>query len=539
MKVVGRYRIYEEFAAGGMASIHFGKLGGEGGFSRLVAIKRMHPQFTRDLEFVNMFMDEARVAGRIQHPNVVSVIDVIRSGDELLLVMDYVHGESLSRLQKQLHDENAKTPPEIAARLVVDLLHGLHAAHEATGEFGAPLGIVHRDVSPHNLLVGIDGIARVVDFGIAKAHGRIQETVDGSIRGKLAYFSPEQFEHRVDRRTDVFAAAIVLWEALCGRKLFTGDSQWEVVQAVLTSEIVDPSQEDATIPAALGAVVMRGLARDVDARFQTARDMAVAIESSLALASHSTVADWVRSLAGPALDARRQRIARSEELEPDLVPPPSVGRRPAAALPPPPRTDQAPPSAVGRRRVSMALVVIATAGATLGVAGIVLAYAMWAHDRPQADPRPTTQSPESPASSATSPGPPPPSIEISAQPMTSAEVAPVASSGRPHAATGTLPTTNPRLISPEEKACRDRKGLLCGGVCYDSPTSMHCGKCGNRCNPDQSCDGKSCVTRSCGPLLILCPGWGCVNVNGSHWQHCGACGRQCFGRCEKGVCVKP
>lgn len=567
VRVVGRYRIFEEFAAGGMASIHFGRLGGEGGFTRLVAIKRLHPQFTRDAEFVRMFMDEARVAGRIQHPNVAGVVDVVRADAELFLVMDYVHGESLSRMLKLVREAKTTVPPAIAARLAVDMLQGLHAAHEATGEFGAPLEIVHRDVSPQNLLVGIDGIARVVDFGVAKAQGRMQETVDGSMKGKLAYFSPEQLQHAVDRRTDVFAASIVLWETLLAKRLFSADTQWEIAQAVLTREIVDPSKEDAAIPAELGAVVMKGLSRDVEARYQTAREMAVALEASMPIASHSTVADWVRGLAGALLDERRERIARSEELESDLVPPRSVGRRaPAEAsseehptsierTPAPTEPDasegktarraksEMPPPATARprARASTLLIVLATAGITLGIAGLAFAYAIWSRDR--AEPAPTMSRADSaaprerpeadarPTTSATSTASAEPSGAGTPEPTTSSAAS--ATARAPAAAKG------PRPLTELEKNCRASEGgIVCDNQCFPMKSRQHCGKCGNDCGPHEICDGTKCVTPKCVNPEINCPYVGCVNVFSFNSSHCGGCGRVCFGPCVNGQCQR-
>src|SRR5580704_4176495 len=168
-QVIGRYAIYDEIASGGMASVHFGRFAGASGFARTVAIKRAHPHLAREPEFVLMFLDEARLAARIRHPNVVATIDVLSTPNDLALVMEYVHGESLWRLIRSAQEQGERAPLPIAAAILIDTLHGLHAAHEATDEQGAPLGIVHRDVSPQNILVGADGISRLVDFSIAKA----------------------------------------------------------------------------------------------------------------------------------------------------------------------------------------------------------------------------------------------------------------------------------------------------------------------------------------------------------------------------------
>ena len=174
-RIIDRYAIYDPIAAGGMAVVHFGRLLGQAGFSRTVAIKRLHPQFAADPEFVAMFLDEAHLAVRVQHPNVVSPLDVVVAGDELLVVMEYVSGETLSQLLRQTPEEEG-VAPAIIGSVIVDTLYGLHAAHEAVGEDGTPLNMVHRDVSPQNVIVGVDGTARVLDFGVAKAAMRSHAT---------------------------------------------------------------------------------------------------------------------------------------------------------------------------------------------------------------------------------------------------------------------------------------------------------------------------------------------------------------------------
>jgi len=194
--IIGRYALFHELAAGGMATVHVGRLLGAAGFSRVVAIKRLHRHFASDPEFVSMFVDEARLAARIRHPNVVPTLDVVRTEDELFLVMEYVSGEALSRLLRATREKGVPVTPRIAVTIGAGLLHGLHAAHTAKGERGEPLEIVHRDVSPQNVIVGTDGIARVLDFGVAKARVRLQTTREGQVKGKLAYMAPEQLTSR-------------------------------------------------------------------------------------------------------------------------------------------------------------------------------------------------------------------------------------------------------------------------------------------------------------------------------------------------------
>src|SRR5437868_956560 len=181
-RMVGRYAIFDEIASGGMATVYLGRLTGSGGFARTVAIKRLHPQFAKDPEFVTMFLDEARLAARIRHPNVVPTLDVVAASGELFHVMEYVQGESLSHLARGLKTRSERVPLRILLRIMNDVLQGLHAAHEARDERGVPLCIVHRDVTPQNVLVGVDGVARLLDFGVAKAAGRAHTTQDGQIK---------------------------------------------------------------------------------------------------------------------------------------------------------------------------------------------------------------------------------------------------------------------------------------------------------------------------------------------------------------------
>jgi serine/threonine protein kinase len=218
----------------GMATVHLARQVGDAGFARIVAIKRLHERYARDPEFVAMFLDEARIVARIRHPNVVQTIDVVAEDGELFLVMEYIHGESLLRMMQMAIRSAALLPVPVAAAILVGALHGLQEAHDARGETGEPLGIVHRDVSPHNVLIGTDGAARVLDFGVAKASQRIQTTLEGQLKGKLSYMAPEQITNRpTDRRTDVYSAAVVLWEALTGTKLFQGDSEGAVLNQIL------------------------------------------------------------------------------------------------------------------------------------------------------------------------------------------------------------------------------------------------------------------------------------------------------------------
>jgi eukaryotic-like serine/threonine-protein kinase len=312
-RLVGRYELYGEIAHGGMATVHVGRILSDAGFSRTVAIKRLHPHCARDPYLAAMFVDEARLASRIHHPNVVSTLDVVVADDELFVVMEYVQGESLSPLIRATAARGELIPIDFVSAIGIGVLDGLHAAHEAVNELDEPLGIVHRDVSPQNVLVGVDGVPRLIDFGVAKAAGRVQETREGQLKGKLGYMPPEQFEGvPADRRGDIYSASIVLWEALSGRRLFESKTEAETLKNILRGPLAPPSAYAPHVPPALDEIVMRGLSRNPADRFATAGEMALALEWAVAPAAGRRVGEWVRTLAAPSLGERAKRIVEIE-----------------------------------------------------------------------------------------------------------------------------------------------------------------------------------------------------------------------------------
>jgi len=317
---IGRYILYDAIARGGMASVHFGRMVGPGGFARTVVIKRLHAHLAQDAEFGAMFMDEGRLAARIRHPNVVSTIDVASFEGELLLIMEYVRGESLSRLMSECRARKERIPARVLSSIILGALYGLHAAHQAKTEQGEPLGIVHRDVSPQNVMVGADGLARVADFGVAKAASRSHSTRDGRIKGKLAYMSPEQIERApVDRRADIYAVGVLLWEALAGRKLFMADDGAAIMHAVLNDPVPSLADYAPEVSPAMDRIVLKALSRRPADRFATALEMAEAIETTLPPALQRRVGDWVETIAGDALAARDRILAEVETSTPSDV----------------------------------------------------------------------------------------------------------------------------------------------------------------------------------------------------------------------------
>jgi serine/threonine protein kinase len=350
---MGRYALYGKIASGGMATLYLGRLLGPSGFARTVAVKCLHPQFARDPDFSAMFLDEARLASRIRSAYVVPTLDVISEDGELAIVMEYIHGESLGALVRSLSGADtdadagppapADVPVAVAVSILGDVLQGLQAAHEARSEQGMPLGIVHRDVSPQNILVGGDGLAHLIDFGVAKATGRLQTTREGQLKGKLAYMSPEQLRGEpVTRRSDLYAASVVLWETLVGQRLFRAGDEGATVTRVLMGEVKPPSKAvhkhrhpiDAQAIERLDAVVMRGLDRDPARRFETAHDMAAALERCLTRASAAEVTRWLEQAAGPALARRAAAIAAIESEEASASSHVRMGDVDAAVQPP-------------------------------------------------------------------------------------------------------------------------------------------------------------------------------------------------------------
>lgn len=305
--VVGRYEVLLRIARGGMGTVYLCRVTGAGGFRRLFALKVIRDHLSRNAEYVTMLLQEARIASRLHHPNVVGIVDIGTLANQHYLVMDYVEGCTFSELLK-VHRKSR--PPQLVIPIVLDALTGLHAAHTLVNDDGSPLTLVHCDFSPQNMLVGTNGICRITDFGIARASNALPEK-SNITRGKPAYLAPEQVVGGpFDHRADVFAAGVVLWNALTGEQLFGGETPEETLEMVLHRPIQPPSQVGLRPPRSLDRVVMRALQRDPDARYQTAEQMLidlrrVAITEDL-LAPASEVSRWVAETFGTQLELRRQ-----------------------------------------------------------------------------------------------------------------------------------------------------------------------------------------------------------------------------------------
>ena len=335
VRVVGRYSMFEAFATGGMATVHLGHMVGSAGFSRVVAIKRMKSEIVHDVAFATMFLDEATLAARVLHPNVVTTLDVIRDEGELMIVMEYVRGLALREIMEWAFEGRFCIPLDIALAIIGGVLEGLHAAHGARGDDGQLLGLIHRDISPHNVLVGRDGIAKIMDFGIAKAVSQMHVTATHEVRGKLSYLSPERILRKpVDLRCDVFSSGVVLWEMLANRKRYAGDSLGDLVDSILTTDAPPLSVERPEIPASLDRVVRIATARAPDDRYPSAEAMLTDLERVGTFASKRAVASWLSEIAGEALNEHedKTRAIRAQARS---------GQTPALADPPTPPTPNA------------------------------------------------------------------------------------------------------------------------------------------------------------------------------------------------------
>jgi serine/threonine protein kinase len=311
---VGRYELLLEIASGGMATVYVGRQRGAGGFQRLVAIKRMHPHIGSVAELAAAFMDEARIASLIRHPNVVNVHDVHDADGEHLLVMDYVDGASLANVMRAARRRNERLSRPAVIRILIDALRGLHAAHELTTFEGVPLGVVHRDATPHNILLGTDGAVKITDFGIAKAAERSVHTATGLAKGKFRYMAPEQARGgAIDRRVDVFAMGIVAWELFIGERLFQAEADAQVLLEITEGNFRRPTSLDKTFPQELDRIVMKALAMSANDRHPTADSFADALEAwaklNSELVSNAEIARLVHEFCGAPIVERRRSVA--------------------------------------------------------------------------------------------------------------------------------------------------------------------------------------------------------------------------------------
>jgi serine/threonine protein kinase len=275
----GKYRPFRRLAVGGMAEIFLAYARSLAGFEKLVVLKRVLPQYAENHEFMQMFLDEARLAATLDHPNIVHVYDIGEHGGSWFFAMEYVHGQSLLKVMRQITSTKRWLPIEQALAVVVGTCAGMHHAHEKIGLDGIPLGIVHRDVSPPNVLISYDGAVKVADFGIAKAGAARSSTAVGTLKGKIPYMSPEQCRSEpLDRRSDLFSIGILLYELTVGRRLFQAESEMGIIHKVVNGVVPRPSAVLRGYPEELERIVLRALQNDPNQRYSTARELQIDIE---------------------------------------------------------------------------------------------------------------------------------------------------------------------------------------------------------------------------------------------------------------------
>lgn len=289
---LGKYRLIAELGHGGMAQVFLALARGPAGFNKLAVIKQIREQLADDPEFLTMFLDEARLAARLNHPNVVQTNEVGEDGKRYFICMEYLEGQPLNRIIQRLGRENG-LPLGIHLRILVEALAGLHHAHELTDYDGTPLEIVHRDVTPHNIFVTYAGGVKIVDFGIAKALSQSAETKAGVLKGKVAYMAPEQARgDKVDCRADIFSVAVIMWEALAGRRMFKGLTDVVIIQKIVNGQLQSPRSVNPAVDERLDAVVMKALAHNREERYASAAEFAAAIEEALeAIGDRSSLRD--------------------------------------------------------------------------------------------------------------------------------------------------------------------------------------------------------------------------------------------------------
>jgi len=309
-KQFGKYFLTDKLAVGGMAEIYKAKTYGVDGFEKVLCIKRILPHAAADKDFVTMLIDEAKLSVLLSHANIVQVYDLGKVGDDYFIAMEFIHGVNLRDIMYACRETQRAIPPEIACFIASEICKGLDYAHRKTDADNQPLNIVHRDISPQNILLSYEGEVKIVDFGIAKAAMNISHTMAGILKGKIAYMSPEQAMGKaIDTRTDIFATGILLYEMLTGQKLFTGESQFEVLKKIRTSNITTDTLPD-TIPEKLREIMAKALAANVEDRYQTAGDLQIDLTRYL----YSSYADFSpRKIAELVQDLFKEEIAQEQE----------------------------------------------------------------------------------------------------------------------------------------------------------------------------------------------------------------------------------
>ena len=316
----GKYLLLDRINIGGMAEVWRGKTFGAGGFEKLIAIKRILPNIAEDEEFISMFIDEAKITVQLEHANIGQVLDLGQIQSSYYIAMEYISGKDMRAIFDRCRKKGEPPPIPLACYLIAKSCEGLDYAHRKNDRMGKPMNIVHRDVSPQNALVSYDGEVKVIDFGIAKAAGKATKTQAGILKGKFGYMSPEQIRGLpLDRRSDVFAIGVCLYEMLTGERLFVGDSDFSVLEKVRKVEVLPPSTYNRKIPDALEKIVMKALAKDVDDRYQYASELADDLQrfliTSESVFGRKDLAAYMRATFAEDVEKEKQRIIEYADIK--------------------------------------------------------------------------------------------------------------------------------------------------------------------------------------------------------------------------------
>jgi serine/threonine-protein kinase len=476
---IGKYKLVRLIASGGMAEVYLARQAGAAGFEKLVCLKRILPHLARDKQFVDMFLNEARLAARLDHPNIVSIFDLGGANGSYFIAMEFIDGPSLRMAAKRALERGERLPIAEIVKIISMAASGLHYAHDLAGPDGKPLGLVHRDISPDNILVHRNGAAKVVDFGIAKAANSSAFTRTGTLKGKVAYMPPEQLRgDPLDRRADVFALGVVLYEMLAGQRPWAGDSDVSLIGKIMTEDPLPLATLRPDSPAGLLAVLERALAKDREARYASCHDLQADLEALLVslgkTITAARISDFAKAYAEPVAAPDESTGAAMQALEAEMngtgPARPVQGRR-APALPREPRTVVLPPAPARDRRALAyglaAFLLVAAAGGAGGYAFLLRRAHFLPDPIPveraaaveQPGPKPTApevkqeiaQAPEKPKPAETEP-PPVQTAPAQAPAETPPPVpaAPYALPAPPEAARA-LPAPPPQVVPPAPK----------------------------------------------------------------------------------------
>ena len=314
----GKYSLLNRIAVGGMAEIFLARQEGLEGFEKTICIKRIRPHLSSQPNFVRMFLNEAKLAAQLNHPNIVQIYDLGRINDSYFIAMEYISGRDMSRIIPKAEKAGIPFPMIYALRIASNVCEGLYYAHTKTDAYGNPLHVVHRDVTPENILVGFNGTVKIVDFGIAKANTQIEQTRAGEIKGKLSYMSPEQaMGTQLDARSDIFALGGVVYEWITGYKLFTGENEMAILKSIIDGKIYPPSYFKEDVPEAVERILMKALEKDKEKRYQSAWEMQFDIDTYLASSeftpSNIHLSNFLKQIFGDEIEREKELLIKDKE----------------------------------------------------------------------------------------------------------------------------------------------------------------------------------------------------------------------------------